>query len=317
MSVETEHALVQTRSEKAQGRWMGLVQAMRPTQWVKNLIVFAVLIFSMNLFNVEMFGRTSLAFLFFCILSGTVYIINDYADLENDRQHPVKSQRPMASGALAPEFAIRAAVLLTLVGLGGSFALGVKFGLVAMAYYALVVSYSFYLKNVVILDVFAIALGFVIRALAGGIVINRPISDWFLVCTLFLSLFLALAKRRNELLLLEEDAHKHRKALAEYSPYFLDQMIAVVTTSTVISYAMFTVSSESLEYQRFQTHKLIYTVPFVLYGIFRYLYLAYHKEQGGSPTKILLTDRALMLDIILWFAACSLILYRDIFEFLS
>ncbi len=308
MNAQTEKALV---LEQAVGRWIGLFHTMRPSQWVKNLIIFAVLIFSMNLFNSEMLIRTSLGFLAFCVISGTVYILNDYADLEFDRQHPVKSQRPMASGAVPPAFAIRGALILTVLGLAGSFLLGFRFGLIALAYYALVVSYSFYLKNVVILDVFAIAAGFVIRALAGGIVIRSPISDWFLVCTMFLALFLALCKRRHELLLLENDAHKHRKALAEYSPYFLDQMIAVVTTSTVLSYAMFTVSTESLEYQLFKTHKLIYTVPFVLYGIFRYLYLAYHKEQGGSPTKILLTDRALLLDIVLWFAACSLILYRQ------
>jgi len=298
-------------AEQAQGRWRGLLQTMRPTQWVKNLIIFAVIVFSLNLLDVTMLVRTSVAFVLFCILSGTVYILNDYADLEYDRQHPVKSRRPMASGTVPPEFAVRVAVFLTLIGLGGSFLLGIGFGLIALAYYALVVSYSFYLKNIVILDVFAIALGFVIRALAGGIAIHQDISAWFLVCTMFLALFLALCKRRHELLLLDNDAHKHRRALAEYSPYFLDQMIAVVTTSTVISYAMFTVSSESLEFQKFQTHNLIYTVPFVLYGIFRYLYLAYHKEQGGDPTRVLLTDRALLLDILLWFIACSLILYRQ------
>ncbi len=283
---------------------------MRPTQWVKNLIIFAVLIFSMNLFKLDLLLRDIIAFCFFCILSGCVYIINDYADLENDRQHPVKSLRPMASGVVPPGFALRAAIVLSAVGLGGSFLLGIGFGLIAFAYYALVIAYSFYLKNVVILDVFSIALGFVIRALAGGIAIHKGISAWFLICTMFLALFLALAKRRHELILLVNDAHRHRKSLAEYSSTFLDQMIAIVTTSTVLSYAMFTVSSESLEYQRFQTHNLIYTVPFVLYGIFRYLYLAYHKEQGGSPTKILLTDRALLLDILLWSVVCSLILYR-------
>ncbi len=297
-------------AERTQARWKGLIQAMRPKQWVKNLIIFAVLIFSLNLLDIGMLVRTSLAFVIFCILSGTVYIANDYADLEYDRQHPVKSKRPMASGVVPPGFALRVSFVLALASLAGAFLLGFSFGLIALAYYALVISYSFYLKNVVILDVFAIALGFVIRALAGGIVIHEHISSWFLVCTMFLALFLALCKRRHELLLLENDAYKHRRALAEYSPYFLDQMIAVVTTSTVISYALFTVSTESLEYQRFQTHNLIYTVPFVLYGIFRYLYLAYHKEQGGSPTRILLTDKALMLDIFLWLVACSLILYR-------
>jgi 4-hydroxybenzoate polyprenyltransferase len=294
----------------AQARWVGLLSAMRPAQWVKNLIIFAVLVFSLNLFNIALLLRTMFAFVLFCILSGSVYIINDYADLENDRLHPTKCKRPLASGAVPPPFAIRSALALSAVGLGGSFLLGTGFGLVALAYFALVVSYTFYLKHVVIVDVFAIALGFVIRALAGGVVIHRDISAWFLICILFLSLFLALAKRRHELLLLDNEASKHRKSLAEYSPHFLDQMIAVVTTSTVISYAMFTVSSESLEYQRFQTHNLIYTVPFVLYGVFRYLYLAYHKEQGGSPTRVLLTDKALMLDIFLWLIACSLILYR-------
>jgi 4-hydroxybenzoate polyprenyltransferase len=292
-------------------RWIGLIQAMRPKQWIKNLIVFAVLIFSLSLFNLDLFARTSIAFALFCILSGAVYLINDYADLENDRQHPTKSRRPIAAGTVPPNFALRAAIVLTVVGLGGSFLLGVGFGLIATAYYALVVAYSFYLKNVVIIDVFAIALGFVIRALAGGIVIAKDVSAWFLICTMFLALFLALAKRRQELLLLEDDAQKHRKALGDYSPRFLDQMIAVVTTSTVLSYAIFTVSTESLEYQQFQTHNLIYTVPFVLYGIFRYLYLAYHREEGGSPTKILFTDKAIMIDVVLWFAACSIILYRQ------
>ncbi len=297
-------------AERTQGRWLGLLQTMRPKQWVKNLIIFAIIVFSMNFFDLVMLARTCLAFAFFCILSGAVYIINDCADLEHDRRHPVKSQRPIASGVVPPAFAIRAAVVLSVLCLGGSFLLGIGFGLISFAYFALVVAYSYYLKNVVILDVFAIALGFVIRALAGGIVINEPISSWFLICTMFLALFLALAKRRHELLLLESEAYKHRKSLAEYSQVFLDQMIAVVTTSTVISYAMFTVSSESLEFQRYQTHNLIYTVPFVVYGIFRYLYLAYHKEQGGSPTRILLTDKALMLDIALWSIACGLILYR-------
>jgi len=301
-------------AEQALSRWLGLLQTMRPKQWIKNLIIFAIIVFSMNLFDLALLAKTCLAFVFFCILSGTVYIINDCADLEQDKRHPVKSLRPIAAGVVPPAFAIRAAVFLSIVCLGGSFLLlGVGFGLISVAYYSLVVSYSFYLKNVVILDVFAIALGFVIRALAGGIAINEPISAWFLVCTMFLALFLALAKRRNELLLLEGDAHKHRKALAEYSPLFLDQMIAVVTTSTVISYAMFTVSSESLEFQLYKTHNLIYTVPFVVYGIFRYLYLAYHKEQGGSPTTILLTDKALIVDILLWSAACALILYRPAF----
>ncbi len=305
---------MEVRAEKAsvaQSRWLGLITTMRPKQWVKNLIIFGVLIFSLNLFDFALLFRTVVAFILFCLLSGSVYIINDYVDLENDREHPVKSQRPLPSGVVEPGFALRVAILLSLVGLAGSFALSVPFGLTAAAYFSLVISYSLYLKNVVILDVFSIAFGFVIRALAGGIVIGEEVSAWLLVCTLFLALFLALAKRRHELLLLEDGAHRHRKALAEYSPYFLDQMIAVVTTSTVLSYAMFTVSSESLEYQRFQTHYLIYTVPFVLYGIFRYLYLAYHKKQGGSPTTILLTDKALMFDILLWFVACSLILYRQ------
>jgi 4-hydroxybenzoate polyprenyltransferase len=204
-------------AEQALGRWLGLLQTMRPRQWIKNLIIFAIIVFSMNLFDLALLARTCLAFGFFCILSGTVYIINDCADLEHDRRHPVKSLRPIAAGVVPTAFAIRAAVVLSIACLGGSFLLGVGFGLISIAYYSLVISYSFYLKNVVILDVFAIALGFVIRALAGGIVINEPISAWFLVCTMFLALFLALAKRRHELLLLEDDAHKHRKALGFFS----------------------------------------------------------------------------------------------------
>ena len=281
------------------------VAALRPHQWTKNLLIFAPIALSKHLFEAEAFLLASLAFALFCGLSGTVYLINDLADIERDRLHPRKRLRPLASGALSVGAARVAAVVLGLLCLGLSALLGRAFLAAALTYLALNLLYSFWLKRVVILDVIAISLGFVLRAVAGAFAISVQFSDWLLVCTLLLALFLALAKRRHELVTL--DGTEHREILAEYSPYLLDQMISVVTASCLMAYAFYTLAPETVE--KYRTDRLAWTIPFVLYGIFRYLYLVHGKEEGGSPTDLLLTDRPLLADVALWAAALVAIVY--------
>ena len=284
-----------------------LLVSLRPHQWTKNLVVLAALAFSKHLFDdPDAVGRACVALAIFCTLSGAVYVVNDLADLERDRLHPVKRARPIASGALPVPAARAAAAALFGLGLVAAWALGPGFFLCALAYLALNLAYSFGLKNVVILDVLAIAIGFVLRAVAGAVAIQVVFSEWLIVCTLLLALFLALAKRRHELVTLE-DAAAHRSILAEYSPYLLDQMIAVVTASCLTAYAFYTLAPETIA--KYRTDRLALTIPFVIYGIFRYLYLVHRKEQGGSPSDLLLADRPLLASVALWAAVVVLIVY--------
>ena len=283
-------------------------RSMRPRQWTKNLILFAALIFSQNIFSPLLLFRAVAAFAIFCFLSGCVYIINDLLDLKQDQIHPIKSKRPLASGKLKPATAVIAAIALFCLSFGSAAAFtNLTFMLVALIYFVLQLAYSTLLKHVVILDVFCIAAGFVLRAIGGAEVIDVPFSTWLLFCTMLLSLFLALSKRRHELLLLEDDAVHHRKILFEYSPYLLDQMISVVTASTVITYTLYTVSEDTVS--KFGTDRLKYTIPFVLYGIFRYLYLIHQKNEGGSPEHVLLNDLPLIICVLLYGLTVGLILY--------
>jgi 4-hydroxybenzoate polyprenyltransferase len=252
-------------------------------------------------------GDACAAFAIFCVLSGVVYLVNDVRDREADRRHPLKSQRPIAQGALSVSTALTAASVLGATALGGAFALGRSFGLVASGYVLLLVLYSFTMKHVVILDVLTIALGFVLRAIAGAFAVGVPFSSWLLLCTLLGALFLGLSKRRAELVSLGDAAVPHRRSLAEYSPYLLDQMIGVVTASTVLAYAFYTISPDTT--QKFGTDHLIFTVPFPLYGIFRYLYLVHQRQGGGNPADALLNDRPLLICIALWAAAAIAIVY--------
>lgn len=284
-----------------------ILKSMRPYQWTKNLFVFAPLIFSQNILNVPYLFKTVLAFALFCLLSGAVYIWNDLRDIEEDKLHPVKSQRPLASGRLGKTPATAAFVFFSLVGLGCAFLLNLTFFILALAYLLLQIFYSAWLKHVVILDVLLIAAGFLLRVSAGGVVIMVDISEWLLICTFLLALFIALSKRRHELVLLEEDASSHRPILQEYSPYLLDQMISVVTASTVVAYCLYTISEETVA--KFGSSRLIYTVPFVLYGIFRYLYLIHKKGEGGSPEFLILKDKPFLAGILLWIASAIIILY--------
>jgi len=232
------------------------------------------------------------------------------ADRDRDRVHPLKRLRPVASGALSPRTAVGLAAVIGFASLALSFVLGLPFAACAVLYLALNLLYSFSLKEVVILDVLAISLGFVLRAVAGGVVIAVNVSDWLLVCTILLALFIALAKRRHEIILLAGSAPNHRPILGEYSAYLLDQMIGVVTASTLIAYAFYTISPETQE--KFGTPWLGLTIPFPLYGIFRYLYLVHQRDGGGSPADLLLTDRPLLACVALWALAVALIIYRPL-----
>jgi 4-hydroxybenzoate polyprenyltransferase len=283
-----------------------VIVSLRPRQWVKNLFVFAGLMFSQQLFTPQAW-RAAAAFALFCGLSGAIYLLNDVADAEKDRLHPVKRRRPVASGALPRGAALVIGIGLLVVSLAVSFALGTRFGLVAVGYGVLLTAYSVWLKHLVILDVLTVAVGFVLRAVAGAVAVDADISGWLLICTVLIALFLALGKRRHEYLTLHGDAAAHRPILAEYSEGFIDQMIAVVTASTVTAYALYTMSPETVA--KFQTRLLPLTLPFVLYGIFRYLYLLYRRELGGNPSDLVLSDRALLLNTVFWIGALLVLIY--------
>ena len=284
-----------------------LIRSLRPGQWTKNLLVFAGLIFGEKLLNPTAAGRATAAFGIFCLLSSTVYLINDVRDRDADRLHPVKSKRPIASGALRAPTAVAAAAVLAAVSAGAAFWLSPAFGIVALAYLVLLTAYSFVLKHVVIVDVLVLAGGFVLRAAGGAVAIGVDFSHWLLLLTLLGALFLGLSKRRAELVALAGGAGAHRKSLAQYSPYLLDQMIGVVTASTLLAYAFYTIHPETVA--RFGTDRLLWTVPFPLYGIFRYLYLVHQREGGGNPSDTLLDDRPILACVALWGLAVIAIVY--------
>jgi 4-hydroxybenzoate polyprenyltransferase len=280
---------------------------MRPEQWTKNLIVFAALIFGHRLFDPAAVGLSLAAFLIFCALSGVVYLINDVGDRPSDRMHPLKQRRPIAAGEVSPSLALGAAVVIGVAAIATAFWLRTSLGVIAATYVGLFALYSRVLKHVVILDVLTIAIGFVLRADAGAVAIEVPMSQWLLVCTILLALFLGLSKRRHELTLLAEGAPGHRQILEEYNPYLLDQMIGVVTASTLMAYIIYCTSPETID--KFGTTQLVLTTPFPIYGIFRYLYLV-HQRGSGSPSEVLLTDRPLVACIVLWGLAVIAIIYR-------
>jgi 4-hydroxybenzoate polyprenyltransferase len=288
-----------------------ILLSMRPRQWGKNLFVFAGVIFSQHLFSPLILTALG-AFAIFCALSGAIYLLNDVADAEKDRLHPSKRKRPVASGALAPATALGAGLLILGGSLALSFWLSGRFGLVALAYGALLTAYSVWLKHLVILDVLTVAVGFVLRAVAGAVAIDVEISGWLLICTVLVALFLALGKRRHEYLALRSEAAAHRPILAEYSEGFLDQMIAVVTASTVTAYALYTMSPETVA--KFHTRLLPLTLPFVIYGVFRYLYLLYRHQLGGNPSDLFLNDRALLVNTVLWMLALVVIIYGPLWR---
>ncbi|MBI2906991.1 MAG: decaprenyl-phosphate phosphoribosyltransferase [Chloroflexi bacterium] len=277
---------------------------MRPKQWTKNLIVLLPLVFTINLYwqplrldqFIPAFLKVALAFLLFCLISSSDYLVNDLVDMEKDRAHPVKRNRPLASGKLGRGYAVVAAAVLALGALSLGFALSPGVGLVLSGYLVVMLAYSFLLKRVVIVDVLTIAGGFVLRAVGGAVVLAVPISPWLYIVTLLGALFLGLGKRRHELLMLNDGAENHRGTLGEYTPALVEEMISVVTSSTVIAYSLYTFVAPNLP----QNHAMMLTIPFVLYGVFRYLFLIHRRNLGGSPEEILLTDGPLIADILLW-----------------
>ena len=285
-----------------------IVRQMRVRQWTKNLVLFAGVVFSYHFTESRELLRATQGFFAFCLLASSVYTLNDLRDVEKDRVHPKKKFRPIAAG----ELSIPAAWVLLLVllssGLTLSWLLGPAFFAVAATYYGLNIAYSVWLKRVVLLDVMIIAMGFVLRAVAGVEALTTPedISPWLLICTLFLALFLAVCKRRQERVLLADQAGDHRQTLSDYPQELVDQLIPVVTAAAVISYAIYTVSPVTVE--KFGTDRLVYTIPFVVFGIFRYLYLVHRHQRGGSPSEVLLTDGPTLFNVLLWGAAVLIIL---------
>jgi len=289
---------------------LDLLRSLRPAQWTKNLVVFAGLIFGKKLFDAAEVWDALAAFVVFCALSGVVYLVNDLADRDSDRRHPAKAQRPIASGALPVPVAAGAALAIGALALAAASFIGLGFAAVAAAYLVLQMLYSGPLKHIIIIDVLTIAIGFVLRAAGGAVAVHVEMSHWLFVCTILLALFLALAKRRHEIVLLAGGATSHRPILGEYSAYLLDQMIGVVTASTLIAYVFYTISPETQA--KFGTPWLGLTIPFPLYGIFRYLYLVHQREGGGSPADLLLTDWPLLTCVALWALAVAIIIYRPL-----
>ncbi len=285
----------------------------RPSQWTKNLVVFAALIFARKVGDPDFLVSAVLAFFLFSFLSSSVYVLNDVLDRDEDRRHPLKKTRPVASGALPVPTALAGALALAAVALVLGFRLSPPFGLTLLAYFALNLLYSVRLKEIVGLDVLSISVGFVLRAIGGvealaGKVDDVLLSPWLLVCTLFLSLLLALCKRRNELAVLGEEAASHRPVLAHYSIAFVDHLIVIVAGATILAYSIYTIWPATVE--KFDTDRLVYTIPFVVYGIFRYLYVVYREGMGGNPSEVLYRDRPILATLGLWVAAVFLIIFR-------
>lgn len=301
-SVETQS---QPEAVKQRPWAISLLRQLRPKQWTKNLIVFAGLIFAERLTAPASVTLATAGFLIFCLLSSAVYVINDIADIEADRLHPKKRLRPLAAGEITMAQARALLVVLLGVALPVGFLLEPAFGAIGLLYFVNNLAYSVRLKHVVIVDVFMIAAGFVLRAVAGAVIITVEISPWFLLCTTLAALFLALTKRRHELLLLSDGAVSHRRILDEYNTPLLESMIAVVTSSTVMAYSLYTFFATNLP----DNHAMMLTIPFVLYAIFRYLYLVYRKDEGGSPDEALLKDMPLLVCVALWGLASVVILY--------
>ena len=285
-----------------------LLKSLRPEQWIKNAFVLLPVVFAKQLFHLESFLSGVTALVLFCLLAGATYLINDLVDLKADRAHPSKRDRPLASGAVSARSAKwTAGALMGLSLLWGSF-LGTGFLLVLVIYLGLQFAYNFKLKEVVILDIFCVSAGFFLRIIGGAVAVRVTISNWLIICAITIAMFLTLGKRRNELTLLgSERAPLHRKVFACYSPHFLDQMIGVVTAITLLSYMLYCIWPQTIA--KFQTEHLIYTFPFVLYGIFRYLYLIYQRDQGDSPSRVLISDRPLLLSVVLWGCCCLLVIY--------
>lgn len=282
------------------------IRLLRPQQWIKNVFIFAGLIFSRQFYNVGDILSTIYAFLVFSVLCSGIYVLNDILDFEEDKVHPIKAKRPVAAGEIGRNKAWFISFVLLITSLVFAWVLNERFLHICLIYTVLMILYSLKVKQIVILDVLFVALGYVLRAVAGAMVIDVEISSWLLLCTLLLALFLVLSKRRTEIVTLGENAIKHRKILVHYPVSLLNQMIAIVTSACIVSYCLYTLAPETVT--KFNTRNLIFTVPFVIYGVFRYLYITYSKLKADVPEKIMLTDVPLQICLVLWVVSCILIL---------
>jgi len=279
---------------------------MRPRQWLKNGLVFAALFFDRKVIDLESLERTTAAFIFLCMVSSAVYIMNDLADIENDRQHPTKKTRPLAAGELNPTVAIIAAVFLALGGLAAGFLLSQALGWILLTYLLIQIAYTFYFKHVVLLDVIFVASGFILRVAAGVAVISvERFSPWLYVCTGLLALLIALGRRRHELSLMGLEAGNHRAILDEYSIDLIDRLIGIVASAALVAYSLYTFMAEGLP----ENNLMMLTIPFVMYGIFRYLYLIHVRHEGGAPEDIFIRDRPMQLALFFWAVVVFFALY--------
>ncbi len=284
-----------------------LIKLIRPTQWLKNGIIVLALVFAGELTHIKKIEISIIAIIIFCFLSSAVYTFNDLIDKDRDRRHPLKKDRPIASGRISIGLALLIIVLLAGCGLTGAWFVNIHFFYTALIFLGLNTLYTLWMKDIVILDVMAIAISFVIRAYAGAFAIEVPASTWMLINTLLLAMFLGLGKRRHELVYLKDGADTHRKTLSMYSPQLLDQFIAVITSAIIVIYMLYSFSTEVMT--KLGTTKLFITIPFVVYGVFRYLYLIYRKDRGGSPTHVFISDKPILITVFLWLITASIILY--------
>jgi len=277
-----------------------LIISMRPKQWYKNLVIFIGIIFSLNFMNPDMWIYTGSAFAIFCILSGSIYIINDIIDAKKDSKHPKKRKRPIASGKLKKSYALIFALLLISIAFFGAYLINIMFLAISIIFFLLIIIYSIFLKDIIIVDILVISVGFVLRAIAGALAISVFVSPWLIICAFLLALFLALGKRRHELVLLGDEAKNHRKILENYSTGMLDQMINITTSVLIMSYSLYTFFSSKMY--------IMLTIPIAFYGIFRYLFLVHAKNMGGEP-EMLFKDKGMLLSMILWVILVLLVLY--------
>lgn len=277
------------------------LKLLRPEQWIKNMFVFGAILFSNNFKNLHLLKNNLLTFIAFCFISSAVYIINDIVDLERDREHPVKRKRPMASGRVSILKAVLMAIILAGMSLSIAINLDKYIVIIIILYFLNNIIYTFKIKKIVLLDVFSISIGFILRVISGGVATGVPTSSWIILCTLFLSLFLGFGKRRNEIITLGEGAVKHRENLSQYTEKILDQLINIVLTCTIVFYAIYCILGSS-------SNEFVWTTIFVIFGVLRYYYLIYSKGQGGNPTELVLKDKQILCCVLLWSFNCFFIL---------
>lgn len=296
--------ITDSQVEVRTGKFVDWWTALRPRQWTKNLVVFAGLLFTGRLVSYHDVPAVLAGFAIFCAFSSAGYLVNDALDMRQDREHPVKRHRPIAVGRIRRDTALIAAAVLAVGAMIGAWLLARPFACIALAYLLLSLTYTLFWKHQVILDLLTITAGFVLRAFAGTALLGVVLSPWLFVCVSLLALVLGLGKRRHELLLLHDNGSAHRPVLAEYSQYFLDQALTMAAAAAVVSYAMYSISSTTA----IQHPRLVYTVPLVIYGLLRYMYLVFHRDQGGQPEELLLGDRPIMLTVILWAALAGAVM---------